>query len=253
MNGISGTWSPALNNMASTEYTFTPAMECALTTKLTIYIDEKVTPTFAALGTYCSGTTIAPLPSTSLNGIIGTWSPALNNKVTTNYLFTPSAGQCATTARLSITIDPPVIPTFTAIASSIYGETIAELPTTSLNNITGTWSPAINNKTTTTYTFTPDADQCAVITSLTINIEFQDAINSIGNESLKVFPTCFDNEFYIQSEKAIKTVSIYDQQGVIIRVVHPKSTHTMISLAGFPSGAYLVKVDQIKPVKVIKR
>jgi hypothetical protein len=47
---------------------------------------------------------------------------------------------------------------------------LSPLPTTSNNGITGTWSPALNNTTTTTYTFTPDAGQCAVIETLTINV-----------------------------------------------------------------------------------
>jgi hypothetical protein len=42
------------------------------------------------------------------------------------------------------------------------------LPTTSLNGITGTWAPALNNTNSTTYTFTPTAGQCATITTLTI-------------------------------------------------------------------------------------
>ena len=36
-----------------------------------------------------------------------------------------------------------------------YGDQIPALPTTSINGIAGTWSPAIDNTTTTTYTFTP--------------------------------------------------------------------------------------------------
>jgi hypothetical protein len=56
------------------------------------------------------------LPTTSNNGITGTWSPALNNAATTTYTFTPTAGQCATSTTLSITVSPNVTPTFTAIA-----------------------------------------------------------------------------------------------------------------------------------------
>jgi hypothetical protein len=42
------------------------------------------------------------------------------------------------------------------------------LPTTSTNNVTGTWSPALDNTMTMTYTFTPDASQCANTTSMTV-------------------------------------------------------------------------------------
>ncbi|MBI3133328.1 MAG: gliding motility-associated C-terminal domain-containing protein [Bacteroidetes bacterium] len=106
-NGITGTWSPALNNTATTTYTFTPtAGQCATTTTLTITVNSNVTPTFAAVAAICSGGTLSALPTTSTNGITGTWSPALNNTATTTYTFTPTAGQCATTTTLTITVNP---------------------------------------------------------------------------------------------------------------------------------------------------
>jgi gliding motility-associated-like protein len=170
-NGITGTWSPAINNTATTTYTFTPtAGQCALTTTLTINITPNVTPTFAGVGPYCSGATIPALPTTSQNGVTGTWSPAINNTATTTYTFTPTAGQCALTTTLTINITPNVTPTFASVGPYCSGATIPALPTTSQNGVTGTWSPAINNTATTTYTFTPTAGQCALTTTLTINI-----------------------------------------------------------------------------------
>jgi gliding motility-associated-like protein len=44
------------------------------------------------------------------------------------------------------------------------------LPTTSNNAISGSWSPAINNQSTTTYTFTPTAGQCAAPTTMTVEV-----------------------------------------------------------------------------------
>src|SRR4029434_8598248 len=95
------------------------------------------------------------------NGITGTWSPALNNTATTTYTFTPTAGQCATTATLTIVVNPNVTPSFNAVAPICSGATLNPLPTTSNNGISGSWTPALNNTTTTTYTFTPTAGQCA--------------------------------------------------------------------------------------------
>jgi gliding motility-associated-like protein len=170
-NGITGTWSPAINNTATTTYTFTPdAGQCASSTTLSIIVNPTTTPAFAAVAPVCAGSTIAPLPATSLNGISGTWSPAINNTSTTTYTFTPTAGQCASTTTLTITVNPTITPTFTIVAPVCAGSTIAPLPTTSLNGITGTWSPAINNTSTTTYTFTPDAGQCASSTTLSITV-----------------------------------------------------------------------------------
>jgi len=137
---------------------------------VTVYIDSSVTPTFTTVAAQCSGAAIAALPTTSNNGIIGTWSPAINNTATTTYTFTPTAGQCATTTTMTITITPNVTPTFTAVAAQCSGVAIAALPTTSNNGIIGTWSPAINNTATTTYTFAPTAGQCATTTTMTITV-----------------------------------------------------------------------------------
>ncbi|MEM0542989.1 lamin tail domain-containing protein, partial [Flavobacterium sp. j3] len=171
LNGISGTWSPALNNTATTTYTFTPSTgNCGTTTTLTITVNPNVAPTFNPVAPICAGQTLTALPTTSLNGITGTWSPALNNTATTTYTFTPTAGQCATTATLTITVNPNVTPTFNAVAPICSGQTLSPLPITSLNGITGTWSPALNNTATTTYTFTPSSGQCSPTATLTITV-----------------------------------------------------------------------------------
>jgi len=50
------------------------------------------------------------LPLVSNNGISGSWSPAVNNTSTTTYTFIPNAGQCASTATLTIEINTlPVV------------------------------------------------------------------------------------------------------------------------------------------------
>jgi gliding motility-associated-like protein len=173
-NGITGSWSPALDNTATTTYTFTPdAGQCASTTTLDITVNSNITPTFAAVADICSGDVLAALPTTSTNGITGAWSPALDNTTvgTTTYTFTPDAGQCAGTTTLDITVNSNTTPTFAAVADICSGDVLAALPTTSTNGITGAWSPLLDNTATTTYTFTPDAGQCATTTTLTINVQ----------------------------------------------------------------------------------
>ncbi len=64
------------------------------------------TPTFNQVGPICSGAPNITLPGTSLNGIIGSWSPAINNLVTTLYTFTPYANQCSTNASMTIVVAP---------------------------------------------------------------------------------------------------------------------------------------------------
>jgi len=135
---------------------------------MTIVVNPNITPSFTQIPEICSGGALSALLTTSNNGITGTWSPALDNTTTTTYTFTPTAGLCANPATLTITVIPITDPTFTTVDAICNGDFLAALPTTSNNGVSGTWSPALDNTTTTTYTFTPNADECADPTTMTV-------------------------------------------------------------------------------------
>ena len=137
-------------------------------TMVPVTINTPTTPTFTPQNDICPGTTLQPLPTISNNGISGSWSPAMNNTNTTTYTFTPIIGSCATSAIMTIAVNSDITPTFTPIAAICAGETILALPTTSNNNIAGTWSPSLNSNTTTTYTFTPNSGLCTTTATMTI-------------------------------------------------------------------------------------
>ena len=86
----------------------------------------------------------------------------------------------------TVTVTPPALPSFTQVAPICSGATINSLPTSSTNNITGTWSPVINNTSTTTYTFTPQVGQCASTTTMTISINSP----SVPTFNTPVTPIC---------------------------------------------------------------
>ena len=188
LEGVTGLWSPALNNTATTEYTFTPdSGQCASTATLTITVNQPVTPTFAAIPAICSGGSVT-FPATSLEGIPGTWSPAFNNTANGTYTFTPAAGQCATTATLSVTVNQPVAATFTPVDTVIcFGDELTPFPTTSTNNITGVWSPALNNTATTEYSFAPAVGQCATGATVTITV--------VPAPEFTITQGCIDNNY----------------------------------------------------------
>lgn len=167
-NNVQGIWSPAINNTATTTYTFTPNIgQCANSVTTTIQIPPNINPIFAPVLPYCSGDVIPDLPTSSQNGITGTWSPNINNQQTTTYTFTSNA-QCTTPTTLTIVINPNAIPTFQNVGPYCVGSNIPALPSVSQNGISGLWSPAINNTSTTTYTFTPDGAQCSQSSTLEI-------------------------------------------------------------------------------------
>jgi hypothetical protein len=160
--------------IASGAVVVTTSLGGASTTGGNFAVNANVTPSFTQVAAICSGGSLSALPTTSTNttGITGTWSPALNNAATTGYTFTPTAGQCATTAAMTITVNSNVTPTFTQVATICEGVSLSALPTTSTNTtgIIGSWSPALNNAATTEYTFTPDAGQCASTATMTITV-----------------------------------------------------------------------------------
>ncbi|MEN0082409.1 T9SS type B sorting domain-containing protein, partial [Flavobacterium lindanitolerans] len=173
-NGITGTWNPAaISNTASGSYVFTPnAGQCATTTTLNVTINNNITPDFPTSLAFCNGDTVPALQATSPNGITGTWNPAaISNTASGNYVFTPNAGQCATTATLNITINNNITPDFASSLIICTGSAAPLLNTTSPNGITGTWSPAtVSNTTNGSYLFTPDAGQCATTAMLNVTV-----------------------------------------------------------------------------------
>ena len=185
LNGITGTWSPALDNTVTTTYTFTPNDgECANPINTTITVLPNTESTFNQLDAICEGESLT-LPLTSIEGITGTWLPAIDNTLTTEYTFTPSPNQCASEATMVVTVTPLIIPAFTEIGTICFGDTLSDLPTTSINNITGTWSPAINNTVSTEYEFTSDDGQCALDTTMTITV-----LEEIEPEFTQIDPIC---------------------------------------------------------------
>ncbi len=153
--------------------TLTSASGCDSIATLNLTVNSDITPTFNSIAPICSEAPAITLPIISLNGITGTWSPAFNNTATTLYTFTPAAGQCATKAELTVTVNPILTPTFAQITPLCLNSTAPILPVTSVEGITVTWSPTEINtaeNNTTTYTFTPASGQCAQAGNLVIEV-----------------------------------------------------------------------------------
>ncbi|WP_264560116.1 gliding motility-associated C-terminal domain-containing protein [Flavobacterium sp. N2270] len=144
---------------------------CATSDFVEITVLDLVTPTFNAIAPFCENTTAPTLPNTSTNGITGTWLPALVDNVNSGvYTFTPDAGQCAIPIDVSITVNAETVPSFISPAPICSGDTAPVLSNTSNNGIIGSWLPAlVDNMTSGTYTFTPDAGQCA--STVTLNVQ----------------------------------------------------------------------------------
>jgi hypothetical protein len=179
-NGITGTWNPSTVSTASqgtVVYTFTPTQGlCATTATMSVTVNQNIVPTFTQLGPYCVGATPGTLPTTSNNGITGTWNPSTVSTAsqgTVVYTFTPTQGLCATTATMSVTVNQNIVPTFTQLGPYCVGATPGTLPTTSNNGITGTWNPSTvstASQGTVVYTFTPTQGLCATTATMSVTV-----------------------------------------------------------------------------------
>lgn len=258
-NNIQGTWTPAVNNTQTTTYTFTPsAGQCATTAQQTVNVNQlptinagqdqtvcqganvtlsgtggstyswnngvsngvafiaNATTTYTVTGTNANGctntdqvtVTVSPNPTLSGNTVIcpnttsqlaANANPAASNAWTSSntaiatisntglvtalsfgtstITFTNNNGCTATT---TINVTNPIAPTFNPIAAICSGGNIT-LPVASTNNVQGTWSPAVNNTQTTTYTFTPSAGQCATTAQQTVTVNPNPSISGGGS------------------------------------------------------------------------
>jgi len=205
-DNITGSWNPSVISTSSlgvASYVFTPNPgECALPTSVNITITDNIVPTFAAIGPFCVGETPF-LPTTSTNGIKGTWNPATISTATSgtkNYVFTPDPdpGQCANPITITILVTNPVTPTFDPI-DPICQNAANPLPGKSIEGIPGSWSPAFSSATEglTTYTFTPNNSFCfkpttvdvvvnppIVISETHVNLDY--SISPIGSIDITV-------------------------------------------------------------------
>ncbi len=161
-NSISGTWSPAFDNQNSATYTFVPdnsnTATCLVSTQHTVVIVPPITPNFSFVNSLCEGSAFV-FPSTSLNSISGTWTPAFNNLSSATYTFSPDSntvlGACANSVNETMTIIPNLDPSFT-FSDSLCADAVFDFPSTSVEGVSGVWTPSFNNQSTQNYTFTPD-------------------------------------------------------------------------------------------------
>jgi gliding motility-associated-like protein len=167
-NAITGTWSPAINNSATTTYTFTPtAGQCATSTTITVVISNGFTPTFSPISAVCEGESFS-LAITSNEGVTGIWSPANNNIQTTNYTFTPNTGQCANTANVTVVVNPIPQISINENPTICQGESTTLSTSVDINGGNYLWSPdaqitssiLINPASTTTYSVTYEVNGC---------------------------------------------------------------------------------------------
>ena len=97
------------NNLGLNCYTYsvTDNFGCTYTQNQCVTVTNGIVPLFDPIQPFCVGAIAPLLPTVSNNGITGTWSPfPVSNIDSAVYTFTPTAGQCASTTTLNVTVIP---------------------------------------------------------------------------------------------------------------------------------------------------
>ncbi|MEJ6589622.1 MAG: hypothetical protein QNL43_07440, partial [Crocinitomicaceae bacterium] len=110
-------WNGLTFNTAGIQNTTIPSLlnGCDSIITLNLSVNPSTTPIFDPILPICIGDALS-LPGLSTNSIDGSWSPAVNNTITTNYTFTPTVGQCATAQNLIVSVNN--LPVFTSVLGS---------------------------------------------------------------------------------------------------------------------------------------
>jgi gliding motility-associated-like protein len=172
-DGVEGSWFPPVvstDDPGIYEYTFTPDPDtdpCAEIMILAVTVNAEESPSFSIPTRYCLGESPDILPDTSLEGISGTWNPAIIDTDLagdTSYVFTPDPlfHPCGQTYQFTVSVLDQIEPSFSLPAKLCQFETAPELPDLSLEGVFGTWVPAVvptDSLGTFSFTFTPDQVQ----------------------------------------------------------------------------------------------
>jgi len=247
--------------------TVTDANSCTATETFIITepITPNVTPTFTQVPPICSGVTLQELPLTSSNGINGSWSPALDTTATTTYTFTPTAGQCATIATMTISVAPVVTtPSGSTDQTFCNGETVGDLVVTgssivwydaaTLGNIVDTTTALIAG---TTYYASQTISSCESAIRLAVMVSNGACLSNDSFEDLSVlvYPNPTKNVLNISCKEGISTVVFYNLLGMEVVKKVVDATATLIDTSNLSSGTYFVVIssnDKVKRVKIIK-
>ncbi len=208
-----------------------------------------ISPTFNQVDPICIGMMLNDLPTTSLNGIVGTWSPQMNNQTTTTYYFTPAPGQpsgndCAETASMTIVVYENPIVTITAIENTLEASPGFNSYVWSLN---GTEIPGANNATCTPisdgkYTvLVSDSNGCQG----TASFNFSTSSLSHFDGEFQFYPNPSQGLIHLTfSDIQTRRVNIYDLVGNLVYMTSFTGHESTLQLNQLAQGSYFLLIDQ---------
>ncbi len=252
----------------SGDYTYnsTNTAGCLNVATLHLTINHITTPVFDSVAPICFGTALSNLPTTSNQGLTGSWLPAtMNNSATTTYTFTPAPGQCAAVSQMTIQVIPLAsAPTAATDQNFNLGDTLSNLIVTTGSNLT--WyasqssTTSIPNTTTlvdgTTYYVSQTINGCegpkiAITVHLIILGVDQNQIVTISYS-----PNPVIDVLVIKSNESIENITVFNTLGQLLFTLIENANEFSVDLSNLPTGSYFIKAqtaDKNQILKVIKK
>lgn len=153
---------------------------CFSTDNSTLNLSDPNAPTVNAGAdqTVCDGTSVTLTASGYPVAANISWDNGITDGTTftplttQTYTVTAELNNCISTDDVTVTVNTQTVPTFNVPTDFCVNTTAPLLPNISNENVNGTWSPAVVATTlgTATYTFTPDAGECATVQSIDITV-----------------------------------------------------------------------------------
>ena len=251
----------------SGEYTYnsTNTAGCLNVATLYLTINHITTPVFNAVAPICIGTALSNLPTTSNQGLTGSWLPStMNNNATTTYTFTPSPGQCAAVSQMTIQVFPLAsAPTAAANQYFNLGDTLTTLIVTVGSNLTWYDSQAsttsIPSSTTlidgTTYYVSQTINGCeGPKTAITVNLNLGVDQNQLI--SITYSPNPVVDVLVVKSNELIENITVFNTLGQLLFTLTENANEFSVDLSNLPTGSYFIKAqteDLNQVFKVIKK
>lgn len=220
-------------------------------TAVSAIVNPVTTPTFTQVSSICAGATLDPLPTLSIEGINGIWSPEVNNTSTTEYLFTPLDNQCASIGSMTVIVNLTPEPNGNILQNFTQGQTLNNLQVTGINLI---WyanqSDAINHinpilNTTllvngSTYYVTQTNNGCEG-SPLAITVNATLGLNDLQKDKFVYYPNPVSNVVNFENYNTILKITLFNLLGQRVEEKEINSLSGQLDMSKLPTGNYLLR------------
>jgi len=187
-NGFTGSWDvgatfdPSGLGGTTATISFTPDnADCGSGSQLQIEVLEPEVPIFDSFAPICETATPLTLPTTSSNGISGTWdvgadfNPMGQGGSTATLTFIPENMGCAAETDVTIEVQEALMPSFDLIGPVCFNASPLTLPEQSNEGVDGSWDVGtefdpVGLSGEQSVTFNPSMDECAVQSTQIITV-----------------------------------------------------------------------------------